>query len=265
MQEISKPPPANALAAARAATGAGPAADEDEEYEPGLEDTEQILNKLDQAPEEDSTEQVALGPFNLPPPPPLSAEETTEYSKVAVQRVFGTLTTIDQIAPTKTPQIRGFNRIAAGHQDRDAWITVITRLATRASAGLDDTSIKSESRSAAKPAFSPNNAIRDAMYLYIIEDFRRRIGVAIAWLNEEWYNDRLLRQTSPEAEYVPENYEKWVLKVLDGIMPFVESNDRNLLIRFLSEVPALNEDLLQRVVRLAKDPERVQLVVMTLT
>jgi len=103
------------------------------------------------------------------------------------------------------------------------------------------------------------------MYIYIIEDFRRRIGVAIAWLNEEWYNDRVVRQANPDAEYMPEHYEKWMLKVLDGIMPFIESNDRNLLIRFLSEVPAVNEDVLKRVIRLAKDPERVQLVVMALT
>jgi len=103
------------------------------------------------------------------------------------------------------------------------------------------------------------------MYIYIIEDFRRRIGVAIAWLNEEWYSDRVVQQASPDAAYIPEHYEKWMLKVLDGIMPFIESNDRNLLIRFLSEVPAVNEDVLKRVVRLAKDPERVQLVVMALT
>lgn len=239
--------------------------DEDDEYEPGLENTEQILNELDQAPTEDAAEQVALGPFNLPAPPPLTTDETLEYSKGAVARVFGNLSAPDQVAPSKTPQVRGFNRLAAGNIDRDAWITTITRLATRASAGLDDTSIKSESRSLSKPVFTPNDAIRNAMYMYIIEDFRRRIGVAIGWLTEEWYNDRLVRQTTPEADFVPENYEKWMLKTLDGIMPFIESNDRNLLIRFLSEIPALNEDVLNRVVRLAKDPERVQLVVMALT
>lgn len=256
----------DALTAARAATGAVQNPAEDDEYEPGMENTEQILNKLDQAPTEDAAEEVALGPFNLPPPPPLTPAETAECSKGAVNRVFGTLNVLDQAVSTKAPQQRGFNRLAAGNQDRDAWITVITRLATRASAGLEDTSIKAEARSiASKPPFSPNNAIRDAMYMYIIEDFRRRIGVAIAWLNEEWYNDRLLQQAAPEAEFVPENYEKWMLKTLDGIMPFIESNDRNLLIRFLSEVPALNKEVLSRVVRLAKDPERVQLVVMALT
>lgn len=242
-----------------------PPVDEDDEYEPGLENTEQILNELDQAPPEEAAEQVALGPFNLPAPPPLTTDETLEYGKGAVARVFGNLSALDQVAPSKTPQVRGFNRIAAGNIDRDAWITTITRLATRASAGLDDTSIKSESRSLSKSVFTPNDAIRNAMYMYIIEDFRRRIGVAIGWLNEEWYNDRLVRQTTQEADFVPENYEKWMLKTLDGIMPFIESNDRNLLIRFLSEIPALNEDVLKRVVRLAKDPERVQLVVMTLT
>ncbi|KAL1302423.1 hypothetical protein AAFC00_002816 [Neodothiora populina] len=265
--EISRPTPANAALAARAATGTAPIAgpaEEDDEYEPGLEDTEQVLNDLDQAPTEEAAEQVALGPFNLPPPPPLTPEETAECSKGAINRVFENLAYLDQTAPAKPSHSRGFNSIAAGG-DRDSWITVVTRLATRASAGLEDTSIKGESSRVVKAAFSPNNAIRDALYMYVIEDFRRRIGVAIAWLNEEWYNDRVVRQSSPKAEYVPEHYEKWMLKTLDGIMPFIESNDRNLLIRFLSEVPALNEDALNRVVRLASDPERVQLVVLALT
>ncbi|KAI4754989.1 hypothetical protein E4T52_13741 [Aureobasidium sp. EXF-3400] len=255
--------PVTASSAARAVTGAGPdQADEDEDYEPGLESTDQITNNLDQAPPEHDRAPVSLGPFNLPPPPPLTTEQTAEYSKGAVNRVFGTLSAMDQSAPSKT-QKPGFNRLAAANHDRDAWITLITRLATRAPAGLDANKFKSESSSLSKGSFSLNDAVRDSLYLYVVDDFRKRIDVGISWLNEEWYNDRIQKQQNEGAEYIPEHYEKWMLKILDGIVPFLDAKDK-LLIRFLSEIPSINQDVLKRVVRLAKDPERVQLAVQAL-
>jgi len=255
--------PATASSAAQAVTGTGPAqTDEDEDYEPGMESTDQITNNLDQAPPENDRAPVSLGPFNLPPPPPLTAEQTAEYSKGAVNRVFGTLSAMDQSAPSKT-QKPGFNRLAAANHDRDAWITLVTRLATRAPAGLDESKLKSESSSLSKGSFSLNDAVRDSLYLYVVDDFRKRIDVGISWLNEEWYNDRIQKQQNEGAEYIPEHYEKWMLKILDGIVPFLDAKDK-LLIRFLSEIPSINQDVLKRVVRLAKDPERVQLAVQAL-
>jgi symplekin len=258
---VAARPPTTALDAARMATGTAP--DEDEDYEPGMESSDQIFNNLDQAPPDADRAPVSLGPFNLPPPPPLTSEQTAENSKGAVTRVFATLNALDQTAPSKT-QKPGFNRLAASNHDRDAWITVITRLATRAPAGLDEGKLKSETgRSFSKGGFSLNDAVRDALYLYIIDDFRRRIDIGISWLNEEWYNDRIQKQQNEQAEYIPEHYEKWMLKILDGIVPFLDAKDK-LLIRFLSEIPSINEDVLKRVVRLAKDPERVQLAVQAL-
>ncbi|CAD0096335.1 unnamed protein product [Aureobasidium mustum] len=255
--------PATASSAAQAVTGVAPVQDEeDEEYDPGAESTDQILNDLDQAPPDTDRAPVSLGPFNLPPPPPLTTEQTVEYSKGAVSRVFSTLTAMDQPASNKT-QKPGFNRLAAINHDRDAWITLITRLATRAPAGLDESKLKSESSSLSKGTFSLNDAIRESLYLYVVDDFRKRIDVGISWLNEEWYNDRIQKQQNEEAEYIPEHYEKWMLKILDGIVPFLDAKDK-LLIRFLSEIPSINQDVLKRVVRLAKDPERVQLAVQAL-
>lgn len=255
--------PATASSAAQAVTGVAPVQNEDdEEYEPGVESTDQIINDLDQAPPDMDRAPVSLGPFNLPPPPPLTAEQTVEYSKGAVNRVFSTLTEMEQPASSKT-QKPGFNRLAATNHDRDAWITLIARLATRAPAGLDESKLKSESGSLSKGTFSLNDAIRESLYLYVVDDFRKRIDVGISWLNEEWYNDRIQKQQNEEAEYIPEHYEKWMLKILDGIVPFLDAKDK-LLIRFLSEIPSINQDVLKRVVRLAKDPERVQLAVQAL-
>lgn len=260
----------DALSASQTALGVDP--DEDEDYEPDypFQSTEQVLNEMDQSGGDAmplQTSEVALGPFSLPPPPPLTDQQTAEYSKGAVSRVFGTLAGLDQMPAPRT-QKRGFNRLAASSQNRDAWITIISRLATRASAGLEDGSVKPEydaSTALSRNGFSTSEAIRDALYLYIVDDFRRRIDVAIAWLNEEWYNDRIQQQQRQQqdqqaGEPLQQHYTTWMLKVLDGILPFLDAKDK-LLIRFLSEVPALDQAVLKRVTRLAADPERVPLAV----
>lgn len=201
---------------------------------------------------------MALGTFNLAPPPALTEQETAEYSKGTINRVFGIMTALDEPGRAKA-QKHGFNRLAASGYDRDAWVTVITRLATRASAGLDGGLVKTEDKDIArKGSFSISNAIRDALYLYVLEDFRRRIDVAISWLSEEWYNDRLQSEASDVEPTV--HYEKWALKVLDGILPYLDAKDK-VLIRFLSEVPELVPCMLDRVKGLARDPERIILAV----
>ena len=248
--------------------------DEEEDYEPDFqptEDTEQILNKTDTLPPEESLEastEVALGPFKLPPPPPLTVEETEQIGKGTISRVFSMMNVLDEPSAAKR-QKPGLNRLAGSNYDREAWITVITRLATRASAGLEgDQSSEEDSKSALqKPvtALSLSDGIRETLFKYIIEDFRTRIPIAISWLNEEWFNDRMQKQAWEQQKQKgspppKQHYEQWVLKVLDGIVPYLDAKDK-VLIRFLSEVPGVGEKLLERVKGLARDPERVTLAV----
>ncbi|GAB7342517.1 hypothetical protein MBLNU457_g0705t2 [Dothideomycetes sp. NU457] len=267
-----KPQPQNAVAASTTATGVDTSAvDEDDDYEPDypIENKEQVLNDLDQQGGDDAAPlqepEVGLGAFSLPPLPPMSEEETIEHSKGAVNRVFGALSTIDASA-SNNKQRHGFNRLAASNHDRDAWVTVISRLATRSGAGL---SAKSETQALSR-AFSAGDTIRDALYMYVVEDFRRRIDVAISWLNEEWYNDRIQSQqyeadkdtTEGSSPPIPQ-YNRQLHRVLDGILPFLDAKDK-FLIRFLSEIPAVDQSVLNRVVKLAADPERVMLAVLAL-
>lgn len=71
--------------------------EEDDDYEPDFpaaEDTEQILNKLDNAPPEEVTPvaaSVALAHFTLPPPPPLNTEDIARVSKQTVEKVLDVL------------------------------------------------------------------------------------------------------------------------------------------------------------------------------
>ena len=248
--------------------------DEEDDYEPDFqptEDIEQKINSMDALPLEDSLEapaEVALGPFKLPPPTPLTAEETEQVGKGTISRVFSMMNVLDEpsVAKRKKP---GLNRLAGSNYDREAWITVITRLATRASAGLEgDQSTEEDSKTALrKPAaeLSLSDGIRETLFKYIIEDFRTRIPIAISWLNEEWFNDRMQiqawEQRKQKASPPPkQHYERWVLKVLDGIVPYLDAKDK-VLIRFLSEIQGVDKKILERVKGLARDPERVTLAV----
>ena len=119
----------------------------------------------------------------------------------------------------------------------------------------------------ASPSLS--DGIRETLWKFTIEDFRSRIPIAIAWLNEEWYNDQIQKQNSEQQRQgvtlpkLKQHYEKWMLKVLDGIVPYLDAKDKHL-IRFLSEIPEVNTNVLARVTGLARDPERVQMAVNSL-
>ena len=252
--------------------------DDEEDYEPDFEpseDREQIINKADALPPEDSLQsssEVALGPFKLPQPPPLTVEDTMQIGKGTINRVFSLMNVLQETPSAKKPRT-GLNRLAGSNYDKEAWTTVITRLATRASAGLgDDGSEDDDSKAMVEKQVlgsSLSDGIRETLWKFIIEDFRSRIPVAIAWLNEEWYNDRIQKQSGEQQNdgvTLPkpkQHYEKWMLKVLDGIVPYLDAKDKHL-IRFLSEIPEINANVLGRVKGLARDPERVQLAVNSL-
>lgn len=252
--------------------------DDEDDYEPDFqpaEDREQVLNKADALPPEDflaTPAEVALGPFKLPQPPPLTPAETEQMGKGTISRVFGMMDVLEEPMTAKRPK-PGLNRLAGCNYDKEAWVTVITRLATRASVGLDDEEdVEEYSNAVVKNhvgSSSLSDSIRETLSKYIREDFRSRIPIAIAWLNEEWFNDRIQRQAvgqqkeTKESPPPKQNYEKWMLRVLDGIVPYLDAKDK-LLIRFLSEIPEVSERALERVKGLANDPERVQLAVNTL-
>lgn len=237
--------------------------EDDDDYEPDFypaEDTEQILNKLDQAAleeEKPKLAQMALAHFILPPPPPLTPEQAVQVGQGTVSRVFGVMQTLEE--PAKKTKA-GMNRLAASAYDREAWITLITRLATRASTVLEDASDQVKSEGNGTQQMSLSNTIRESLYLYVLEDFRRRIDTAVAWLCEEWYNDRVQSKLGQEVVF---HYDKWMLKVLDGIVPYLDARDR-VLTRFLSEVPSLNLEALERVKGLCRDPAMVNLALTSL-
>ncbi|EEP76662.1 conserved hypothetical protein [Uncinocarpus reesii 1704] len=252
--------------------------EDDDEYEPEYEPmdipaAEQPLASSDSIQvAEVPPDLMTLGPFVLPQPPPLSKTEAVEVGKEAVERVFTMASALDQPSKSKgSGKALGFGRLAASSFDRDSWLTLLTRLGTRASAGLESdvdeeaTQIRNGQMHSAAPSQPPTlgGGIRQLLYRYILEDFRVRINVAISWMNEEWYNYNVQvryaaqqHRDGIDAISIPNHYSHWVMRLLESILPYLDSRDK-ILIRFLSELPELDRTLIRKVQTLANDPERV--------
>lgn len=251
--------------------------EEEDDYEPDfepIEDFGEVSNNADVVLFEENLStptDLALGPFKLPQPSPLTTEETYQIGRSTFSRVLNNVNLLEDSSSKK--KRTGLNRLAGSNYDQEAWITLIARMMTRASGGVDNESVTEDdslqtviSKEEAAGA-RLTHATRDHLWRYIIEDFRSRMHLAILWLNEEWSNDIAYAQSTEGQREKPRsstvntpNYDYWVIKVLDIIIPYLDSKDK-LLIRFLSEIPAINEKILQRVKGLARDPERAALAV----
>ena len=221
-------------------------------------------------PAADAGTALALGPFKLPPPPTLDPDVAAKLSQAAASRVFGPLAVLKDGGALRKPKA-GINRLAASSYDRDSWLTVITRLATRSTAGLDDIGgggIKSEDTSStaldrSAGRMSLGDTIREMLYTYILEDWRRRIEIAVAWLCEEWYNDQLTKKRNNGSNDAPLHYEKCALRLVDGFLSYITAQDK-VLTRFLAEIPELSRPLLGKLKALCADPTTVQLALTSL-
>ncbi|KAI1018953.1 hypothetical protein LB505_002896 [Fusarium chuoi] len=235
--------------------------EDDDDYEPDFyqaEDTEQILNKLDSSPMHDAPaldDGLALKSFHLHQPSALTPETALTAGNGTVTRVIEMMKSLED--PAKKSKA-GFSRLAASSGNRDSWMTILARLATRSVAGLEETSIKEEGSSSAPQSLSNN--IRDVLYSYVMEDFRKHIDVAVSWLCEEWYNDKLQQKKGGDR---PLYYEKCCMRLIDGFLPYLHPQDK-VLTRFLSEIPELNKNLLSRVKHMCRDPSVVQLALTSL-
>jgi symplekin len=284
LQKIQQPTPLPDVPMA-GPTGVDDEDDYDPEYIPGDSTADTPAAAISQTVHDLVQSDIALGPFELPRPPPLTETETAQLAKQTVDRVFANVTSLNIAATASSRQKLGLNRLAASTNDRDAWVTMLTRLATRAPSGLDDlvkaetgkdeetSSVKNDPDTSQPDIDTPSlaNGIRQTLYLYVLEDFRSRLNIAISWLNEEWYNDRLRGKSSSSSSSSPPSpqpptthYSTWTLRLLDALLPYLDARDNRLLIRFLSEIPAINPDVLERVKSLAKDPERINMCIMAL-
>ncbi|EEA22203.1 mRNA cleavage and polyadenylation specificity factor complex subunit (Pta1), putative [Talaromyces marneffei ATCC 18224] len=259
-----------------------PPEEEDDEYEPEYQPMDIPSAEVQDIAAPVFDLEPELGPFQLSRPPPLTENEANEIGRAAADRVFEMMIATPFKAATKpatasgaaaasspsSSDRKGFARLAGGSLDtKEAWITMLVRMATRAPAKLEAAAGEIQT-SDGRPTIS--NYIRELLYRHILEDFRSRINIGIMWLNEEWYNDRMQMEAAAsqrgksEEISVPLHYDSWVLRLLGGILPYLDARDVKILIRFLSEIPEVTLPIIGRVQTLAMDPERINLCVQAL-
>lgn len=275
LQKIQQPTPLPDVPMA-GPTGLDDEDDYDPEYVP--DDTLQSpTSATAQALQDLVQPDLSLGPFELSRPPPLSSTEVAQLAKQSVERVFSIIPSLEPTSPPITQKL-GLNRLAASSNDRDAWVTILARIAARAPSCLDDLvqpgdgPTKTETDIDTTNPATLANTIRQTIYLYILDDFRSRLSTAITWLTEEWYAERLASplptpnttEATPSTTPLTPTYTLWTTRLLDAILPYLDPRDSRLLIRFLSEIPSIPPPVLDLVKSLAKDPERVNMSVMAL-
>src|SRR5439155_5288088 len=120
------------------------------------------------------------------------------------------------------------------------WIALLSRLSARALTPPDQ---QSDS-----PPLS--NVLRERLFEYVMVNFREHMDLTISWLTEEWYNDTLSHTNV---------YTKWSTRIFDNILPFIESKDAKLFLRFLGDLPLLLNSHVAKLKTLCLDPERQRL------
>ena len=241
--------------------------EDDDDYEPDFfqaEDTEQILNKLDSSPADPVgptaalEDALGLKTFHLPQPQQLTPELALNAGNAIVSGIMELSKSWSEELGSRKSKA-GFTRLAASSGGvRESWMTILARLATRSTAGLEEITVKGEDDPSSPQPLSSH--IRDVLYNFVMEDFRKHFDVAVSWLCEEWYNDKRQSRTGGDQ---PQYYEKCTLRLIDGFLPYLHPQDK-VLTRFLSEIPELNRTILSRVKSMCKDPSVVQLALTSL-
>ena len=133
--------------------------------------------------------------------------------------------------------------VAITEWDKEAWITMLSRLSARA------LTAPSEDQGPLP------NMLRERLFEYVMINFREHMDLIISWLTEEWYNERLVSKSISSNGV----YSKWAGRIFDNILPFIESKDSKLFLRFLGDIPYLPSGHVSKLRALCLDPERQKL------
>jgi symplekin len=256
-----------------------PLDDEEDDYEPDYqpEDAEQIKNRLEvDSPEETKSRSNSdsVGPYKLPQPPQMSPEQIHALALATLDRMFDTLAEL-MASQEAQDQMRSFQEpVVRGAIDRHAYFRMIVRVAVRSVAGLETAEHYRNTQNHIKSGSTISDHVRQRLLQFILRDWQKRIANVVTWFTEEWvteqsiwkeYTERLSSVNGSGDVKPPEpprHYKKWVLRFLEDLSAYLGGgkSDMRVLVRFVSEIPFLDAEIINRVATLAKDPERVTIV-----
>lgn len=273
------------MARALPVEGAMPAGTEEEEYDPEALNAATETSTAPIAIEPPSLPALELETFELPRPAPMTDLEVNLLSDMTVSRLFATALENDRPAPGRLEKPKqGINRLAANANDRDSWLITMIRLAARAPAGLERLAeLSSKSDKEEDGSDTPDEGeiedrqvnlrvspvatrIRDSIFKYILDDWHARLPLAVTWLTEEWYADRIAAvglsngaTATTQADASTPTYELWAQRLLEYILPRIDATDHKHLVRTVSELPCISRSMLRQMKVLFRDPATLKI------
>lgn len=223
--------------------------------------------------------------YTLPPPKALSFKEKKDHVNLIIKNFFSLAGkgATDDVAQSDTAVSKELTKVAIKTWKKDSWLLLLTRLATRGMYTVDG-----EPDQASNDQLS--DVVRKALFDYFLENIHERVDLIIEWLNEEWYNEKVVNEDklrdevtekwykqyaeSPDtvsnvedeiakevegADVPTPRYDKWGQQVLDAMIPFLEPTDRKIFLRLLSDLPYLNKPMIGGIKSLCADPARSKL------
>ena len=184
---------------------------------------------------------VAIVRFELPAPEKLSPQLLKSEFQASIDRILQSIRIMDKAISHRAgiqTKSTTLDSLAITEWDKEAWITVISRLSSRALTSPEPTD-----------SLLPN-ILRERLFEYVMINFREHMDLIISWLTEEWYNDNFSNTKV---------YTKWSIRIFDNILPFIESKDSRIFLRFLGDLPLLTNVHVGKLKTLCLDPERQKL------
>ncbi|KAN0088491.1 Symplekin tight junction protein C terminal domain containing protein [Tylopilus felleus] len=196
-----------------------------------------------------------LTDFKLPSPKDLSETDRLALMQGVVDRICDGGQELEETSHT----------LSAGTFSDDMWILLIVRMITRVAEANPDASHGEDKSNGEEEQFaefsSRQDKLRQALCDYIMLDFPSRLRLATAWMNEEWYNDRIRIGTG--ANWRP-NYDSWLNQLVSSYQTVLESKAEGrpdskdkAFARFLLDLPSIPADVLDLLRDLSVDPEKM--------
>ncbi|KAG7860147.1 hypothetical protein KL919_002852 [Ogataea angusta] len=198
-----------------------------------------ISNEIDDAYNDDELK----GDFLVPVPKEFSFNSKKEQLVLIVRNfIKQSAPKIKQNNSTSDQSIQhnALDKLAISIWNEESWVKVLSRLATR---GLANDEL--------------SDCMRKSVFNYFKDDMRNRIDGVIEWLNEEYYSE--IRDTTGVQPQKDGHYMTYCAFTLDNLIPFLDSSDRKVFIRLMSELPYLDKSLISKLRSLCKDPVRSKL------
>lgn len=213
--------------------------------EPDTQPTTKRLKSEEIVEEEEEHDDI---PVELQGVGPLTTDDKMQH----VQRIVAHITALKDSEETPgltvTQDSNPLMRIKLLQWDDNSWLDILARLAAR---GLTHNEKMSD-------------YVRGLLHDQFLEDINGRVGMVLEWLSEEWYAELQLQSSDDERESGYPIYDKWSLKMLSSLVPYLENQHRRLFIRLMSELPRITQQHIDSVRPICLDPARASLGFQTL-